>query len=111
MSADQLDAFADVAATITPVVLPAEIDGVPLEWSDWEPAPVMSHVPLDCLVCGDARPVMAMGRSPGRPGLWSAVRCRRCQETRVTTWRPGTGWRSEVVVVWPAPPQPYGGAS
>jgi hypothetical protein len=80
--------------------LPAEFDGEPVEWTRWTLAPVLSHVPSGCFTCDHEGPLsLAFGfcgsARPRRRLL--AVRCRRCQETRVSTFRPFPDGMARVV--------------
>ncbi|WP_422744303.1 hypothetical protein ACN27B_08595 [Micromonospora sp. WMMD754] len=94
--------------TIVPVALPNEIDGVPLSWEPWDLAPIMSHIPYDCEHCAfDGEPATALATSTEQRGRWTAVRCRRCQATTVTTFQPEAGRLGRYVRVWSAPPQPW----
>lgn len=69
--------------------LPAQFEGEPVQWSRWELAPILSHVPAGCSTCDHEGPLsLAHGRCKpdGQARRLLAVRCRRCQETRVSTF-------------------------
>lgn len=79
---------AKLAAARTVSELPAEHDGVPIEWRRWEPAPVILCADglNGCPQCGHPGPsVLAFGLAgPGNPVIrFNAHRCPSCQETRV----------------------------
>lgn len=101
-------------ATYAVVRLPSEINGRAVEWQPWEPALVLSHVPLDCDTCdwqdgprttyGKVTiPPQRRSAEPQKLILYWAFRCPRCQETRVYRRRPGEF--SEVLHI-PAPGAP-----
>lgn len=99
--------------------LPTLLDGSAVTWSAWSLAAWMTHVDNGCDICDHPGPMsVAGGRSADRR-RYTAVRCRRCQRTRVVTFvadrwievRPGTNTPrrfGEHVVVWESPAQAIG---
>ena len=99
--------------------LPAEFEGAPVAWQRWALAPTLTHIPPGCYTCDHEGPMsMTFGlcESAGAKRRLLAVRCRRCQETRVSTFqrypsarvvkgRPVFGEQVEVAYF---PPQPFG---
>lgn len=103
-------------ANLTVPALPAELDGAPITWDDWDIAPTMSHLPASCVMCAFDEPeAITMGVSEDRR-RYSAIRCRRCQWTRiiarelkklVTVNGAGLPQFGEWIVVWQSEPQLY----
>ena len=98
---------ARLAAVRTIPELPAEHEGVAIDWRRWEPAPVVLCAEVNsCLQCDHPGPsLLVFGLAgPGRPLLrFQAHRCPSCQETRV--YRRDRDWRGlELVEIayWPA---------
>ncbi len=90
-------------------VLPAELDDQPVTWHGWELAPVLSHGEQGCDICDHEGPLsLAEGRGEDRT-RYVAIRCRRCQQTRVMT-RDRTKLQplGGHIYVWESPAQAIG---
>lgn len=82
-----------MTAQQTPVVrtiplLPAEYQDQPVEWQRWELAPEFTHIDQSCDACdheGSLSTAWGIVRFPEGWHRLFATRCRRCQQTRVST--------------------------